>query len=123
MVGRNLSATPAYGLQGSGHCLKEPALLATAGKRDALVDDVQAGGAQRLLDEIADVDLDRDHLSWAERCRARDETGHVGRELLSGLLRVWFEVDQEHAAVGQASQLTRLLRPRSVSSTGGGGHR
>ena len=62
------------------HRVEEQALLAATRERDPLVDDVQPGGAKRLLREVAHVRVDRDHVPRLERDRPRDYVGNVGRE-------------------------------------------
>jgi hypothetical protein len=45
---RACSAVPADRIQHGAHALLEPALLATPGERDAVVEDARSGGTQRL---------------------------------------------------------------------------
>ena len=57
-------------------------------ERDALVDDMQAGGAQRLLGELAHVGLDRDHVARPKIDGSANELGHLRVERLAWQLRV-----------------------------------
>jgi hypothetical protein len=105
------SGRPADQAQRPRHRSDTAALLAAAGERDTL-DDVEAGVAQRLLVQVADVDLDGDEVLRLERQCARDELGHATREVLLPDLRVRLEVDEKDAAVAEATELRRLLGAR-----------
>ena len=103
---------PDKGSESARHGLDEAPLLTASGERDPLVDDLEAGGTERLLAEAAYVCLDGDDVFWSQLPGTLDEIGHVAVESFVSHFGIGLESIRKTPLIAETRRLSRLVAPR-----------